>query len=123
MKLLNNVNVLEISRQIKVALVIPPALDIGEMWCPNLPIGLAYLAAVLEKAGYELALIDCPALEIKHQMLGAKLASFKPDVVGITSVTPIIQSTLPAARVAKETCPNAPVVLGGHMPRLWIAKF
>jgi anaerobic magnesium-protoporphyrin IX monomethyl ester cyclase len=104
---------LEMRRKIKVALVIPPALAIDQLWCPNLPIGLAYLAAVLEKAGYELALIDCPALEINHKILGAKLASFKPDVVGITSVTPIAQSTLLAARVAKETCPNAPVVLGG----------
>jgi radical SAM superfamily enzyme YgiQ (UPF0313 family) len=34
-------------------------------------------------------------------------------VVGITSVTPFIDSTLLVARVAKETCPNAPVVLGG----------
>ena len=113
MKLLDNVNASKVSRKIKVALVIPPTLDMSKMWCPNLPIGLAYLAAVLEKADYELALIDCQALEIDHKMLGAKLASFKPDVVGITSVTPFIQSTLLAARVAKETCPNAPVILGG----------
>ena len=101
------------SRKVKVALVIPPALDMGQMWCPNMPIGLAYLAAVLEKAGYELALIDCPALRIDNKMLRTELASFKPDVVGITSITPIIQSTLLAAQVAKETCPNVLVVLGG----------
>jgi anaerobic magnesium-protoporphyrin IX monomethyl ester cyclase len=100
-------------RKNKVALIIPPTLDMGKMWCPNLPIGLAYLAAVIEKAGYELALIDCQALEIDHRMLGAKLASLKPDVVGITSVTPFIKSTLLAAQVAKENCPKAPVVLGG----------
>jgi radical SAM superfamily enzyme YgiQ (UPF0313 family) len=46
-------------------------------------------------------------------MLGAKLASFKPDVVGITSVTPFVESTLLAARVSKETCPDASLVLGG----------
>jgi anaerobic magnesium-protoporphyrin IX monomethyl ester cyclase len=112
-KLLNNVNASKVSRKIKVALVIPPTLDMSKMWCPNLPIGLAYLAAVLEKADYELALIDCQALEIDHKMLGAKLAFFKPDVVGITSVTPFIQSTLLAARVAKETCPNTLIILGG----------
>jgi radical SAM superfamily enzyme YgiQ (UPF0313 family) len=110
---LNNANVVEISCKIKVALVIPPALDMDQMWCPNMPIGLAYLAAVLEKADYELVLIDCPALRITHKMLRAELASFEPDVVGITSITPIIKSTLLAAQVAKETCPNALVVLGG----------
>jgi len=99
--------------KVKIALVIPPALDMDQMWCPNMPIGIAYLAAVLEKAGYELALIDCPALRISHKMLRAELASFKPDVVGITSITPIIESTLLAAQVAKETCPNVLVVLGG----------
>jgi len=110
---LNNAKVLELSRKVKVALVIPPALDMSQMWCPNMPIGLAYLAAVLEKAGCELALIDCPALRKNHEMLRAELASFKPDVVGITSITPIIKSTLIAAQIAKETCPNALVVLGG----------
>lgn len=101
------------SEKLRVALIIPPTLEMGKMWCPNLPIGLAYLAAVIEKAGYELALIDCQALQINHQMLGEKLAAFKPDVVGITSVTPFITSTLMVARVAKENCPDAPVILGG----------
>jgi len=101
------------SKTIKIALIIPPAASMEQMWCPNLPIGLAYLAAVLEKAGCELTVFDCPALEMDHKKLGAKLASFEPDVVGITSVTPTINSAILAARVAKETCPNAPVVLGG----------
>jgi anaerobic magnesium-protoporphyrin IX monomethyl ester cyclase len=101
------------SRTIKIALIIPPAASMEQMWCPNLPIGLAYLAAVLEKAGCELTVFDCPALEMDHKKLGAKLVSFEPDVVGITSVTPTINSAILAARVAKKTCPNTPVVLGG----------
>jgi anaerobic magnesium-protoporphyrin IX monomethyl ester cyclase len=101
------------SRTVKVALIIPPALELGQMWCPNLPLGLAYLAAVLEKGGYELTVFDCPALGIDHKKLGVELASFEPNMVGITSVTPTIKSALSAAHVAKETCPNAVVVLGG----------
>jgi anaerobic magnesium-protoporphyrin IX monomethyl ester cyclase len=101
------------SRTVKVALIIPPALELGKMWCPNLPLGLAYLAAVIEKDGYELTVFDCPTLGIDHKKLGAKLASFEPDVVGITSVTPMIKSALLIARVAKETCPNTVVILGG----------
>jgi radical SAM superfamily enzyme YgiQ (UPF0313 family) len=101
------------SRTIKVALITPPALDIGQGWCPNLPIGLAYLAAALEKGGCELAVFDCPALRIDHEKLRAMIASFEPNVVGITSVTPTIKSAILAAHIAKETCPNAVVVLGG----------
>ncbi|MCZ2807755.1 MAG: radical SAM protein [Candidatus Bathyarchaeota archaeon] len=104
------------SRTVKIALIIPPSLELGQTWCANLPIGLAYLAAVLEKAGCELTVLDCPALEIDHKKLGAKIASFEPNVVGITSVTPTIKSALLAAYAAKENCPNAVVVLGGPHP-------
>jgi radical SAM superfamily enzyme YgiQ (UPF0313 family) len=75
--------------------------------------GLAYLTAVLEENGHEVTVIDCPALEIDHEKLKARLASFEPNIVGITSMTPTIQSTLLSARVVKETCPDATVVLGG----------
>jgi radical SAM superfamily enzyme YgiQ (UPF0313 family) len=97
----------------KVALITPPTGGMAKTWCPNLPIGLAYLAAVVEKAGYELKLFDCPALDIDHNNLRSKLASFAPDMIGLTAVTPTIGSALKAARVAKEACPNTPVVLGG----------
>jgi len=103
-------------RKAKIALVIPPSMEIEQIWCPNLPIGLAYLAAVLEKNGHELTVFDCPALGIDHKNLAAKIASFEPDVVGITSVTPTIKSALLAAHNAKETYPNAAVVLGGPHP-------
>jgi anaerobic magnesium-protoporphyrin IX monomethyl ester cyclase len=78
-----------------------------------LPIGLPYLAAVLGKSEHEVAVIDCEALGIDLKRLRAKLASLKPKVVGITSTTPTIRSALLSARVAKEVCPNAIVVLGG----------
>ena len=96
-----------------MALIIPPAEGMGQMWCPNLPIGLAYLAAVLEKAGVELIVFDCPALELDHKKLGEKLASFRPDVVGITAVTPTIDSAMLAAHTSKLALPKAPVILGG----------
>ena len=103
------------NRTVRTALIIPPAPGggIGQPWCPNLPIGSAYLAAVLEKSGHELTVIDCPALGIDHEKLRAKIASFEPDVVGITSVTPTIKSALKASHVSKEACPNASVILGG----------
>jgi hypothetical protein len=37
-----------------------------------LPIGLAYLTAVLEENGHEVTVIDCPALEMDHEKLRAK---------------------------------------------------
>jgi anaerobic magnesium-protoporphyrin IX monomethyl ester cyclase len=103
----------KLNRKVKVALIIPPAAGLEKAWCPSIPIGLAYLAAVLETAGCELTVFDCPALGIDHKLLAAKIASFEPNMVGITSVTPMIESALLAAHVTKETCPNAIIVLGG----------
>jgi anaerobic magnesium-protoporphyrin IX monomethyl ester cyclase len=100
-------------REAKIALVIPPSMDIEQIWCPNLPIGLAYLAAVLEKNGNELTVFDCPALGIDQENLAAKIDAFDPDVVGITAVTPTIKSAFLAAHNAKEKVPNATVVIGG----------
>jgi radical SAM superfamily enzyme YgiQ (UPF0313 family) len=77
------------------------------------PLGLAYMAAVLEQNGFEVRIMDCPVCEINHEKLEAELASFKPTLVGIGSMTPTIESALKSARVAKEACPDAKVVIGG----------
>ena len=69
-KLLTDVTFLKSSRKLRVALVIPPSFDISKLWCPNLPIGLAYLAAVIEKSGHELKVFDSLALGLDHASLG-----------------------------------------------------
>ena len=101
------------SKTAKIALVNPPILKGVYHHQLFLPIGLAYLAAVLKKNGHEVTVLDCLALEMDHEQLKAKLASFEPNLVGITSMTPMTQSTLLSAGVAKEACPNATVTLGG----------
>lgn len=100
-------------KSVKVALVNAPILK-GTSWHQiYLPINLAYLAAVLEKGGHEVTVIDCPALKIDHERLRAELVSFEPNVVGISSMTPTIPSAFLSARVAKEASPDTKVVLGG----------
>jgi anaerobic magnesium-protoporphyrin IX monomethyl ester cyclase len=100
-------------KRVKTSLVNPPPLKGVYRHQPYLPIGLAYLAAVLEENGHEVTVIDCPALEMNHDKLKAKLASIESNVIGITSMTPTIQSALLSAHVAKEACPDAMVILGG----------
>jgi len=66
------------SRTTKIALVNSPFLK-GVFHHPLLlPLGLAYLAAVLERAGHEVRVIDCPACALDHENLKVELASFKP---------------------------------------------
>jgi anaerobic magnesium-protoporphyrin IX monomethyl ester cyclase len=100
-------------KRVKTSLVNPPPLKGVYRHQPYLPIGLAYLAAVLEENGHEVTVIDCPALEMNYEKLKANLASIEPNVIGITSMTPTIQSALLSAHVAKEACPDAMVILGG----------
>jgi len=100
-------------RRAKVSLVNPPPLKGVYRHQLYVPIGLAYLAAVLEENGYDVTVIDCPAQDVDLKQLKTKLSSINPDVVGITSMTPTIQSALLSAAAAKEACPDAMVVLGG----------
>ena len=76
-------------------------------------IGIAYMAAVLEKDGHEVTMLDCPALKITHGDLKREIAKLKPDIVGISSVTVTFPSALQAASAAKEAYPNTLTVLGG----------
>jgi anaerobic magnesium-protoporphyrin IX monomethyl ester cyclase len=94
----------------KIALVNPPIVTRH----PQLPpLGLMYLAAVLEQDGYEIKIIDCPVCNIDHEKLRAELSSFEPNLIGISSITPTIESAFHSARVAKEACPDSKVILGG----------
>lgn len=97
----------------KVALVNPPLpVDIGHH--PQFPpLGLAYMAAVLDQDGFEVKIIDCPVNQYDHEKLKAELSAFQPGLVGIGSMTPTIESAVKCAQVAKEVCPDATVVMGG----------
>jgi len=101
------------SKTAKVALVNPPPMKGVFHHHPYLPIGLAYLAAVLEEKGNEVLVLDCLASGIDHAQLKQKLASFNPNLIGISSMTPMVPSTMLAAKISKDACPNASVVLGG----------
>jgi radical SAM superfamily enzyme YgiQ (UPF0313 family) len=97
----------------KVVLVNPPPLQGVFHHHPYLPMGLAYLAAVIEEKGNQVTVLDCLAEGIDQNQLKQKLAMSTPDVIGISSMTPMVLSTLMAAKGAKEACPDAAIVLGG----------
>ncbi|MCL4410177.1 MAG: cobalamin-dependent protein, partial [Gammaproteobacteria bacterium] len=93
----------------KVALVTPPLLK--EMGHHPIfpPLGLAYMAAVLEQNGVEVKIYDCPVCRFDYEKLKAELDAYQPTIVGIGSMTPTIESAFKSARIAKEACPDAKV--------------
>jgi anaerobic magnesium-protoporphyrin IX monomethyl ester cyclase len=80
------------------------------------PLGIAYIAAMLERNGIEVKILDSPALEYGHEAVKKEIQAYSPDIVAITSVTPTIGSALKTAQISKEACPNAITVLGGYHP-------
>jgi radical SAM superfamily enzyme YgiQ (UPF0313 family) len=80
------------------------------------PLGIAYIAAMLEKNGIEVKILDAPALEMGYEAVKKEIQAYSPDIVAITSVTPTIGSALKTAQISKEACPSAITVLGGYHP-------
>jgi anaerobic magnesium-protoporphyrin IX monomethyl ester cyclase len=101
------------TEEVKVALVNPPLLPGMFKHHPLVPLGLAYLASVLENAGHEVKVFDCPPLGINHEQLVRMLASFSPDFVGITCMTMMYPSVIKVATMTKEHLPETIVGVGG----------
>ena len=80
------------------------------------PLGIGYIAAVLEQKGFDVEIIDSPALEMDLETLQKEMEKRSPDIVAITSVTPTIYSALKTAEISKKVCPEAVVVMGGYHP-------
>jgi radical SAM superfamily enzyme YgiQ (UPF0313 family) len=97
----------------RITLVNPPLLEDNTHHPLFPPLGLTYLAAVLEQDEHEISIIDCPIDNLDHQKLSDKLESFQPKLIGITSMTPTINSAIQAAQNAKDACPDATVIFGG----------
>jgi anaerobic magnesium-protoporphyrin IX monomethyl ester cyclase len=98
---------------VKIALVSPPPPLGAHVDYQNPLIGLATMAAVLEKNGYEVAVVDCPRLHMTHEDLKREIVRLEPDIVGITCVTATFPSALQVARVIKESNSRTLIALGG----------
>jgi radical SAM superfamily enzyme YgiQ (UPF0313 family) len=80
------------------------------------PLGIAYIAAFLEQNDIEVEIIDAAALEMSWETLEAEIRKSNPGLVAVTALTPTISNALKTAELAKKTCPEAIVVMGGYHP-------
>jgi anaerobic magnesium-protoporphyrin IX monomethyl ester cyclase len=96
----------------RVALVNPPyPPEAGQS--VFLPLGLGYLAAVLEREGYRVDILDCQTTKFNTQTLEDKLRSLNPDIVGVTSATVTYLPALDVLKTAKAAVPKALTLMGG----------
>ena len=83
----------------------------GSTWPP---LNLAYLAAVAEKEGHEVRIIDGQVENISLPKMIEQTGAFKPDIIGITATTPFYRIASDLARGLKHLNSKTPIVIGGH---------
>lgn len=98
----------------KILLVMPSQSGVyGKFSPPDYPcLGLAYLAAVLEKAGHTVKIIDIDADRIMPEKFTTNLKEEDFGLVGITTTTPTFKNAIKLTRLVKDNS-KAFTVLGG----------
>ena len=76
------------------------------------PMGLAYVAAVLERAGHRVEVIDANAVRMDLDRVVERLVGWRPDVVGTTAATPSIGLAAELAGLVRGRL-GIPFVVGG----------
>jgi len=78
-----------------------------------IPLGIAYVAAVLENKGYTVDVIDCQVLKPTKKQLERELDHLQPDIVGVTSTTLTYNPAREVVKITKEAYPNCLTIMGG----------
>lgn len=95
-----------------VCLITPPSIFLlDERVFINL--GILKVAAVLEKAGYPLEVVDLSGIENYQEALKDHLETSPADIFGITSTTPQMPQTKKIAELIRRNRPDAKLLLGG----------
>jgi anaerobic magnesium-protoporphyrin IX monomethyl ester cyclase len=80
------------------------------------PIGLAYVAGALEKAGFNVTMLDNYLMEKTVEELKVEFQKVNPAIVGITCGSVTYQRCVETAKAVKEVLPSCKVVAGGWHP-------
>ena len=105
-----------------VTLVNPPYRTKPALHPPFPPLGLGYLAAVLEKNGYEVEVIDCQASKLNYEDYKKEIVKRPRDIVGVTAATRLYNSALEIIKITKEAYPNCLTLIGGPHVTFWDDK-
>jgi len=85
------------------------------------PLGLAYVAAVLEKNGFQVEIYDNYLLERPIEEVKSEIKKRSPEIVGITCNSLSYERSVEMAKAVKEASPSSHVVVGGphasYMPQ------
>ena len=86
------------------------------------PLGLAYIAAALLKAGHEVKVVDAYAEGIGFEETCKRVIGEKPDAVAVTVVTPNAPISHKLAARIKHSLPKTYILFGGAHPSIKIRE-
>ena len=115
-----------------ILLINPPCTLKNRDYFVTVPLGLAYLGAVLEQEGYEVAILDAIAEDwenvefltndiyrrgLSWDAIEKRVKQYHPEVVGITCpFTLRFENALKVAKIVKKVNPDIVTVMGGMHP-------
>jgi len=106
----------------KICLIDAAAINTRRFLPHWTPLGLAYIAAMLEQDGHEVLIIERDVLFRKNRLnikkvdflMGKMVQKFNPNLIGMSSSTELFPDIINAARILKTILPDVPIVYGGH---------
>jgi radical SAM superfamily enzyme YgiQ (UPF0313 family) len=103
------------SKRTDVLLVVPPftyvKLEEAGPACPNL--GIAYVAAVLEKNGYRARILDTIAENLKNEEIREAIKKISAPIIGVTAVTSEFPQAMKLFKIIKQINRKTITILGG----------
>ena len=116
----------------KTLLINPPQTFFpgSDIPAANLPLGLLYVAAILDKAGYKTEILDTFMTDLPFRKngdtteVGMPYEKIKPDIVGIANpFTSQVDHAIKVANIVKEIDPSILTVVGGPHVTVVPAEF
>lgn len=77
------------------------------------PLGLLYIASLLEQNNINVKIIDSFALNLKFEEIEREIIRYKPDIVGITSTTTTFSEVVLISNLVKKNFPSSIIIVGG----------
>ena len=94
----------------RILLINPPARVLASESIVVPPLGLAYLASAAADAGHDVDLLDAFGLGLDWDGFEQRLAGSSYDLIGLTGMTPVIDTTIRAAGICR---PHARLLMLG----------
>jgi anaerobic magnesium-protoporphyrin IX monomethyl ester cyclase len=103
-------------RQMKALLINAPLYMQGIYKSFSPPLGLLYLAAVLEKEQIEVKVIDGDQEEDIYNCLKKTIVNYQPDLVGISALSLTFAAAVKIGKFVKDIHPGSLLFMGGYHP-------